>query len=135
LASTGYFTSTVLAHPANNTAAPNNPNHFIFIFLLLAYNKILYQILHPRQIYYNKRAVHKILSVFGTVPEYGGITEVIQSKSKNSRSEAQNKGPYNPFVLCRMFAVPGAANYGCLYLRHLLWRDMNGRFYWGSGKQ
>lgn len=25
--------------------------------------------------------------------------------SKNSRYQAQGKGPYNPFVLCRMFAT------------------------------
>lgn len=64
--------------------------------------------------------------------ERGGITNVIQSKSKNSRLEAQDKGPYNPFVLCRMFAARVAADYGCLYLRHLLWRNMDGRFCLGS---
>ena len=31
--------------------------------------------------------------------------QAIQSKSKNSRYQAQGEGPYNPFVLCRMFAT------------------------------
>lgn len=67
--------------------------------------------------------------------EYGGITEVIQSKSKNSRFEAQDKGPYNPFVLCRMFATrKGGKLRLFILLRHLLWRKVNSRFSFYASK-
>ena len=67
--------------------------------------------------------------------EYGGITEVIQSKSKNSRFEAQDEGPYNPFVLCRMFATrKGGKLRLFILLRHLLWRKVNSRFSFYASK-
>ena len=61
------------------------------------------------------------LNVFGTILQnMEHCRKAIQSKSKNSRYQAQDRGPYNPFILCRMFADLASANYGCLFLRHLL---------------
>ena len=56
-------------------------------------------------------ALKKILTVFGTVLKRMYSWKQEFSLKPKTAEQTQNKGTYNPFVLCQMFTV--LVDYGC----------------------